>query len=266
MAFPTLPSVKSLITGSEQILTRTIFLQTRTATGIPAPLAILDVVKEEIPEYEAMVTEHPVEEGPEVSDHIQLKNPTLRLKGVMSNTPLDAGIAIGNVLAGGLAAISSSQARSNLLNAGVSQAVGIIGANLQNKTANVAAGIAGAMDAVTRTILLNAYENRMPFNVITKRQRYKDMVIERMSFPRDENSGAALYFEILLKHLTIVAPLKVQLTQVAENTINTAVPATNIGGQATQAVSPQLQSAVQGSPLSNVPGMSDKSPSFFGVA
>lgn len=260
-------SLKQLATGLQQVLTRTIFLQTNTATGIPVPLAVLDVVKEEIPEYSADVTEHPVEEGPEVSDHVQLKNPSLRLKGLISNTPLDTSIAIANLLSGGLAAISSSQARSNLLNTGLSQVTGLAGAALQGKAANaINEGIAGAMDAITRTILLNAYESRLPFNVITKRQRYTDMVIERMSFPRDEDTGYALVFEITLKKLRIVAPLKVQSSQVSENTISSAVPATNVGAQATQAVSPQLQKAVSDSNLSASPGVLSKSPSFFGVA
>lgn len=37
----------SLAAGVGQIMGRTVLLQTNTSTGIPVPLAVLDVVKEE---------------------------------------------------------------------------------------------------------------------------------------------------------------------------------------------------------------------------
>jgi hypothetical protein len=235
------------------VLQRTFLLQKNTSTGIPIPLAVLDAVMEEVPEYSADVTQHPVEAGPEVSDHIQLKNPTLRLTGTISNTPLDLSVSIGNLLSGGIAAITSSQARSNLLNTGLSQAAGIVGAKLMGSSANpLAAGLAGAADAMARTILLNAYEARNPFDVVTKRQTYKNMVIEKLSYPRDNKTGFQLIFQIDLVQVRIVSPFSVQINTVSESVATSATGKTDMGNQATKQVSDQTSSAVNGSWLRSI--------------
>lgn len=245
------------------LLQRTYFLQTQTPDGVPRLLAVLDVVKEEVPEFSAEVTQHPVEAGPEVSDHIQLKNPVMMLKGKISNTPLDLSSSIGNLLAGGTALITSSQARTNILNTGLQQAAGIAGAAVLQGASNIgSAGLAGAADAIARTILLSAYENKTPFDVVTKRQRFTSMVIERLRFPRSNETGYALDFEMELIQLRVVSPLLVQLTQLDESVINGATPSTNLGSQTTAGVSSQSQKSVSGSWLRQIVG--GKFPSFFG--
>lgn len=264
MAFPSIPSLGSLgASAVGQVLQRTFLIQSSTATGIPIPLAILDVVMDEQPEYSANVTEHPVEQGPEVTDHIQLRSPILRLRGKISNTPLDLSVAVANLFAGGIQAITSSQARANLLNTGLSQGVGIVGAALQGKAGNlVSDGIAGATDAISRTILLAAFQNKMPFDVVTKRQTYTNMVIEKLAFPRNKDTGYALEFDMSLKQLVIVSPLTVQSTQLSENVISSGTPATDLGSQSTSAASAQVVSAVKGSSLTSDPAVAAKSPGF----
>lgn len=155
----------SVASGVGQILGRTYFVQvSNTPLGVPIPLAVLDVVEEEDVEYTAEITDHPVEAGQEISDHNQPKPAILRLKGKISNTPLDLSVAIANVLAGGIQAATSAQARSNLLNSGASQAAGIVGAALQGKAGNLgASAFSGAVDAIARTILIATYQNKMPF-------------------------------------------------------------------------------------------------------
>jgi hypothetical protein len=254
----------SLVNGAGQILGRTLLLQTNTANGIPVPLAVLDVVKDESVEYNAEVTEHPVEDGPEVSDHIQILNPVIRLKGTISNTPLDLSVAIANIAAGGLAAISSSQARSNLLSSGFSQGVGILGAALQGNAGNIAANaFAGSVDAVSRTILLYAFQNKVPFTLVTKRQTFQNVVIKKLRFPRTEDTGYTLDFEMDISQLKIVSTLKVQKTQTSEDVISSAASSTNLGSQSTQAASQQIQTAVQGSPVGSAPGVAAKFPGVF---
>lgn len=224
------------------LLQRTYFLQTQTADGIPKILAVLDAVTEEEPTFTADVTQHPVERGPEISDHIQLKNPTLRLKGTISNSPLDLQTTIGNLIAGGLSLITSSQARQNILNTGLQQGAGIAGAALLGGASGGVAG--GAMDALMRTVLLNVYEARVPFDVITKRQRYESMVIESLRFPRDTSTGFQLAFEIEMIRLRVVSPFEVQINTVSEDVVTAATQSTNLGGQTGRAVSEQTSSAV----------------------
>lgn len=246
-----------LAAGLGVILTRTTFIQMNSPSGIPIPLIVFDVINEERPRFRADVTEHPVEAGTEVSDHIQLKNDMLSLKGKFSNTPLDASIAISAALSGGIQAFTNPQARSNLLNTGLSQVKSIVGAALMGGSGDpLSAGIAGALDALSRTILITTYQNKTPFNVVTKRQTFTSMIIEDLSFPRTESTGFALDFEIQLKKVRIVSPLKVQKTQVSESVIPGASSATNLGSQATAQASPQMQGQVGSSNASQGPGMS----------
>jgi Dit-like tail protein len=51
-----------------------------------------DVVIEESWEENATVTEHPVEQGPDVSDHIRVSLPTCRLRVFATNEPIDQAI------------------------------------------------------------------------------------------------------------------------------------------------------------------------------
>lgn len=254
----------NLASGVGQILGRTSLIQFNTSTGIPIPLAVLDVVKDELVEFSAEVTQHPVEAGQEVSDHIQKKPTTVRLKGTISSTPLDLSVAIANLAAGTIAAITESQARSNLLNSGISQGVGIVGAALQGNSGNLAANaFSGAVDAVSRVILQNAFDQKTPFTLMTRRQRYDNVVIQRLRFPRSEETGYSLDFEMDIIQIRIVSPLRVQKTQVAENVISTASSSTNIGSQSTQAANQQIVTAVQGSPLADSSVAVGKSPEFF---
>jgi len=265
MAFPTIPSLGSLSANlAGQVLERTFLIQaSNSPIGIPIPLAVLDVVKEEHPEFSADVTEHPVEQGPEVSDHIQLRSPTLRLRGKISNTPLDIAPAVANLLSSGIAAITSSQARTNLLNTGISQGIGIVGAAMQGKAADpVAAGIAGAQDSIARTALLAAFQNQQPFDVVTKRQTFTNMVIRSLRFPRSEETGYALEFDMELKQLVIVTPQTVPIKQLSEDVIPSASSVTSLGAQSTQAANTQVVAAVKGSSLSSNAAVAAKSPGF----
>jgi hypothetical protein len=263
MAINPISSVSSLASGIGAILGRTMFLQTISSTGIPVPLCVLDVVENEDVEYRAEVSEHPVEVGPEVGDHRQLKNPTVRLKGKISSTPLDLSVAIANIATSGIAAITDSQARSNLLNSGLSQGVGLAGAALQGKSGNIgAAAFTGAVDATSRTIMIYCYTNNTPFSVLTKRQRFDNCVIERLRFPRDLETGFALEFEIDIKQIKLVKSTTVQKTQLDESVISGGASVSNLGSQSTSAATPQVSSAVGSSSLSSAPGVSSK----FGAA
>jgi hypothetical protein len=205
-----------------------------------------------------------VEYGPEIGDHQQQKNPIIRLKGTISSTPLDLSVAVANVAAGAIAAITSSQARSNLLNSAVTEATGIAGAALQGNASNIGANaLSGAVDAVSRTILINAYQSSMPFSLLTRRMRYDNVIIKRLRFPRDDNTGYALEFEIDIKQITIVTPLQVQKGILDESVIPFASSSTSLGNQSTQLASPQVASAVQGSTLGSYPIMNSKFPGVF---
>lgn len=220
-------------------LKRTYLLEKNTPTGIPRLLIVFDAVTNEVVTYESTVTEIPVEEGPEVTDHIQKKNPKISLSGTISQTPLDLSVGIGNLIGGGIAAFTSSQARSNLLNSGVQQAAGVAGAALLGGAGlpSLTGGLLGGLaDAIARTALLDAYERRARFSVITRRFQYDDMVIQKMTLPRDNTTGNQMTFNIDFKQVRIVSALTVQIDTVGEDVVTSALDSSNLGNQSGSAL------------------------------
>lgn len=214
------------------VFQRTFLIETKTDNGIPRPLLVFDVVHEEEPNYEAEVTEHPVESGPEVTDHIQLKNPTLRIKGTVSATPLDLSTSIGNLISGGFSLITDSQFRGNFLNSGLQVAAGAIGAKLlHGASLDASSLLQGSADVIARSILMSAYERRARFDVVTKRVRYSSMVIESMTFPRTAETGQQLIFELQLKQIRVVSALSVQVGNTADSVLNSATSLIGLGSQ-----------------------------------
>jgi len=220
------------------LLGRTFLLETETQSGIPRLILVIDAVTDEEPVYEALVTQHPVEDGPEVTDHIQLKNPTLTIRGTVSNTPIDLSNTVGNLLAGGIGMATSSQFQANFLNSGVQQAAGMVGGKLMGSAGMSAGGVlAAALDAIARAALLSAFERKARFDVVTKRQRHTGMVIQKLSFPRDKETGYALMFEMDMIHIRVVSPLAIKLGSVAGSVANSAISKVGLGNQASLAAS-----------------------------
>lgn len=158
-----------------------------------------DVTLNEDAQFSAEVSDNPVESGPEVTDHIQLKNPKLSFEGIVSETPLDL-----------LASITG----------GVTSAVSVLGQQTLPPAVASAAAVAsgvtagfigdrifgGSQDKATQAqeLLIRAYEQKTLLKVITKRREYSNMVIETLRFPRDPQTGRALRFSIELRQIRIV--------------------------------------------------------------
>lgn len=123
------------------------------------------------------------------------------------------------------------------------------------------AAAAGA-DSLARTTLLALIQNRTPFDVVTKRQRFQNMVVQSLKMPRNKDTGYAVYFEIDLIQLRIVSPQFVNVQQLAEDIISSGSSNTNLGSQATNATSSQAQMSLGGSWYRQV--YNGKSPNFFG--
>ena len=215
--------------------------------GIPKVVIVFDVVQSEVPEFQADVTDVPVEEGPEVSDHIQLRNPMLKLQGIISQTPIDIEGQVLNLLSGGIEALTSPASRSNFLNAGATTLGGIAGASLLGNSSQSVVG--GLTDAIARSSLLSAYERRARFSVVTKRQQFDNMVIQKMSFPRDQSTGDALAFQLEFKEIKIARPFTINIENVGDSVDATATSEVKLGSQATSAVSDSTNEKINGSTL-----------------
>lgn len=234
-------------------LQRTYLLERETFNGIPRVLIVFDAVTSEDPVFEADVTEVAVEEGPEVTDHIQLKNPRLTLQGVISQTPIDLQVSVANLVAGSVEAATFSQFRANILNTGIQQAAGVASAAMLGSAADPLAGLqSGLADAIGRSLLLSAYERRSRFDVVTKRQRYSSMVIQKLQFPYASDTGNQLRFIIEMKQVRIVKPFEVQIDTVDEAVVTSAVDKTDLGKQAAAALNSNTESAVNQSTFAKI--------------
>lgn len=236
----------SLIGGAgTALLQRTYMLQSKAsnAFGVPQPLAVFDAILEENPEYTADVTQHTVESGPEVTDHIQLKNPSLKLKGIISNSPIDLSSSVGNVVSGGASLFTSAQFRSNLLNTGLQQAAGQGGATLL-QGASKGGFLGGAADSLARSSLIGALQSKQIVDIVTKRQKYSSMAIQALRFPRDQSTGFALVFELDLIQIRIVSSISTLLPHVSENVATSAAGTTKLGSQVASQVSSKASAAI----------------------
>lgn len=239
--------------AGREALKRTYLLERQTFNGIPRVLLVFDAITNETPTFEADVTEVAVEDGPEVTDHIQLKNPRLQLQGTISQTPLDLSTSIGNLVGGAVETFTSSQFRSNVLNTGIQQAAGVATAAVLGGASDPLANLqAGLADSIARSLLLSAYERRARFDVVTKRQRFESMVIQKMTFPYASDTGKQLVFNLDLKQVRIVKPFTVQIDTVGEDVLTSAVDKTDLGKQATAAFNASNEAAVNQSTFARI--------------
>lgn len=136
----------------------------------------LDVRQAETHSFSATVTEHPVEEGSLVTDHVHLQPDAISLEGFVSNTPV--------------ASIPASVAY------------------LKGDTAS-RQGYSRSADAYD--VLMMVYRARTPLTVVTRYQIFEDMIIEGLEIPQSRDRGTGLWFSMKLKKITIVETLTAAL-------------------------------------------------------
>ena len=144
---------------------------------------VLDCTISEEHSYQADVTENPIEDGAPVADHVNLRPFTLKIDGLVTDSPLGLPI-VGSVLnvARQFSQIFGSQSRSK-----------------------------DAFDA-----LVTLYKNRTPFTVITNLKRYDNMVISDATFPFTNETGQALDLKLTLTQVSIV---KSKIVQASPQTV-----------------------------------------------
>ena len=131
----------------------------------------LDVSLSEAHSSTNEVTDHPVEQGVNIVDHVRPKPDILRLEGMVSNTPLPLPTAETQV--------RTSKGRTFRSRSEINQ---------------TAAGTA-------YSDLLALKENATLVTVVTGLRTYTDMVIESLDVPRDARTGQTLRFSCTLKQV-----------------------------------------------------------------
>jgi len=119
----------------------------------------LDASIDESHNYQALVTSNPVETGAKVTDNVLINPLTLSITGFITDTPI------------------------KLL-------FGLLDNNNESGS--------GSLSATAHQDLLILFKNKQPFQVVTGLDIYKDMVITRLTFPRNNKTGRSLRFNCQL--------------------------------------------------------------------
>jgi hypothetical protein len=164
----------------------------------------------------ALVTSHPVEDGPDISDHIRPELPRISLTGTVTNTPIRALAqllvrnknpkAIGTYRKVELAKSPAGGPRASALQGGVVQAginalmgafdptdvEGLVFEDLQSRVKEVT------------DILTDVLEERRLVKFVDEARDYEDMAMERRAVVRSAEGGKAAQVQIDLVQIKIV--------------------------------------------------------------
>ena len=142
----------------------------------------IDATLRELHESNCEITDDPIEDGADASDHVQLKPKTVTLEGVVTDTPIST-IGITNVQ-GIMSSVNSILGKSSR-----------------------------SMDGYD--ILLALQSKKQPFDLVTGLKTYKNMLIEELSVQRTKDTGRAIDFTAKLKEIIIVKTREVPLRPIA---------------------------------------------------
>jgi hypothetical protein len=187
-----------------------------------------DAVKSEVQERTNLITEHPVESGANITDHIRPNLNKVTLEAFVSNSPLQATqqLQVSEPLS------LPSPPNGALLN-GLINTIGSIISPERPVVAQVLEFPGGAPDFVASTI--DALETLRSQGIIVKvicpNATYESMILEGFEVHRDANTGDSATFEINLREIRVVSS---SLTAAPQPTIPRAAPMQNKGDQASE--------------------------------
>lgn len=161
---------------------------TGNAAGVPVISVVLDASITEMHTLANTVTDHPVEQGSNVTDHSRPEPDRVQLDCLVSNTPLSQQQQTRAIQAqGGLTFQSTAAAPTKI----------------------------GAVDGRAQTVygqLRQLRDNGILCKVVTQLRTYDSMAIESIGAPRDSKTFDALRFSIQFKQVRVVQN---KLTRVA---------------------------------------------------
>lgn len=146
---------------------------------------VVDACMTENHQLDSEVTDHPVERGADVTDHVRPKPAVVTLDCVISNTPVDV----------------TQRAR-------VLQASGV---TFESTAVDQSTGVAGYAEQAYKT-LLALREAGDYLTVVTQLATYENMVIQSLSIPVSIATGDAMRFSVTFKEVRVVENKTTQVT------------------------------------------------------
>lgn len=181
-------------------------------------------VVEEHHHDELEITEHPVEQGAAIADHAFKRPAELIIRCLWSDSPSSPG---------GL----------------ISQAVGV-GAAVGGKAVQVVAGVAATIPAAQSILsgnspnqsksiyakLLALQESRIPFDILTGKRAYRNMLFKSLSVETNSQFENSLFVVAACKQVIIVTTqiVAIQGTSQTQKSPEKTAPIQNLGNQTLQ--------------------------------
>lgn len=139
----------------------------------------IDATITELHTAEAEITEHPVEDGAAIVDHVRPKADTIQIEGVISNTPIPApgdALTRKTTSAGGVPVTYDSRGE-----------------------------IDGSRASKAYQTLLDIRDKSLLVDVFTPLRQYENMAMQSLTVPRNKTTGEAIRFTAVLKQVTVVS-------------------------------------------------------------
>lgn len=203
--------------------------------GSPNPnIVYFDVVLNETHNLSATITEHAVEQGVNVTDHVRPNVDKVSLEGFVSNTPLPSvGSLFNNNMNQQIVTLNTPQVIFGTLNSAFNFVSPVLqGRSLSpNFNVNIYA-VANATDFVKQTYdTLNTLRLTATFvDVIAPNAFYKNMVVENVQMTRSAKDGTGATFKVDLREIRTVAT---SITQAPLPAITRASEPQQVGNQST---------------------------------
>lgn len=177
------------------------------------------------------VTDSPVEDGPDVSDHARIKPISYSIDGEISETPINLSSSLQ-----GLVTTTGATAGRELGGFGQSiggVAGGFFGARLFQDSSNPA--------KVARDKLEELIQNKTVFTIITKNKKLENMILTSIRFPRAQGDGRKLKFSATAKQIRLVQSKTVLIKNIAKSVSNSAASKQKLGNLPSNSPTAQVE-------------------------
>lgn len=192
----------------------------------------VDAVSEEQHRSSATITEHPVEDGGDISDHIRADQDTLQLTIFVSNAPIRAPEGIAGAVRnqdlffevpphrlGGAKLQDHGRSPTRLPLGGLvpGRAPKWLAQEFAEQSFDSASASVLTFDdefdrvAQVYDLLLSLFRGGVLLRVATSLRTYEDMLIEEMSTPRDAQIGDGMKMDLTLRQVRIVETTTVEV-------------------------------------------------------
>lgn len=188
-------------------------------------LLVVDATVSESPTYEATPTDHPVEKGSDITDHIIIKPISLKIDGVISETPLTLSAALSSLTT------TAGSAGGQLAGGFLGQIGGLAATVGAGKLGSKIFGNNQSPVTIARQQLRDLLLKGRLHRIVTKYEVFENMILTSLSFTRDSSTGGSIRFSATARQIVIVASETVTLANIARDTAHTAGAKAKLGQQ-----------------------------------